>query len=516
MEYNIKLYVHGVPSEGQQIWGPEKSELYVENFYGRKSSVLTLLITEVIPSNGNNSYFYTYLRINDIIGRDGRAGSSYFALTLCMNHLYIDLVNLYNVLDASFNKFIVGSVLKQNESGNYAFISTDFNQHDTLFKGLEKEIIHYLMQFSSNSDFIPSNKVKQVSNGRISQVNILECNHQVAFNQINTTGGLYISPYYPSVQVANLLKQKDTEIETVKQQTKNQITNVKEQCNLQIQKAEKDRDNGIKRVEEKYANSASEISSLKDKLQEVQTNYQKLKSEKTDLERQLINLKQLKLENERKNNEIERLNNLISKIKSHLAGLSEIANCLGVGQVGAEKINTRPKYQKSQSRDRYERYRPSLKHIIIAITSLLILFIGLFCFKGCFTNSDKDFTLNIETEKITENKPSNELENSTIEVIENEPQKVKPLPTISSIKDAYPKIRIDISGISRDNPMKLGADIEYIASLMGLDSDLGGKWESKDFEINGNKITPKKTGDCIINYVFNDTVLKSRTINVKK
>ena len=75
MEYNIKLYVHGVPSEGQQIWGPEKAELYVGNFYGRKSSVLTLLITEVIPSNGNNCYYYTYLRGNDIIGRYGRTGS---------------------------------------------------------------------------------------------------------------------------------------------------------------------------------------------------------------------------------------------------------------------------------------------------------------------------------------------------------------------------------------------------------------------------------------------------------
>ena len=111
MEYSIKLRVHGVPSEGQQIWGADIAESYVENFYGRKSSVLAQLIVEIIPSNGINNYYYTYLRGKDIIGRDGRAGSSYFALTLCMNHLYTDLVNLYNVLDASFNKFIVGSVL---------------------------------------------------------------------------------------------------------------------------------------------------------------------------------------------------------------------------------------------------------------------------------------------------------------------------------------------------------------------------------------------------------------------
>ena len=46
MEYSIKLRVHGVPSEGQQIWGADIAESYVENFYGRKSSVLAQLIVE--------------------------------------------------------------------------------------------------------------------------------------------------------------------------------------------------------------------------------------------------------------------------------------------------------------------------------------------------------------------------------------------------------------------------------------------------------------------------------------
>ena len=518
MEYSIKLRVHGVPSEGQQIWGADIAESYVENFYGRKSSVLAQLIVEIIPSNGINNYYYTYLRGKDIIGRDGRAGSSYFALTLCMNHLYTDLVNLYNVLDASFNKFIVGSVLKQNESGNYSFITSDFNQHDTLFKELEKEIIHYLMQFSSNSDFISSNKVKQVSNGRISQINILECNHQVALSQINANGGVSISPNFPSMQVTNILKQKDIEIATVKRQSENKITNIEEQCNLQIQEAKKDRDNGIKKVEEKYANSASEISSLKDQLQEIQKNYQKLKSDNTDLEKQLQYLKQIKLENERKNTEIERLNNLITKIKSHLASLSEIANCLGVGQLESERPKTKPKYQKSKNthREDNEGYRLNLKHIVIAISSLLILFIGVFCFKGCFLNSEKDLTLKMNNEKISENNTPKELNNSTKEVYEIEQKPENMQPTIKSIKDAYPNMRIDISGISQNKPMKYDSDIKYIASLKGVDGgDLGGEWKSDDFKIEGNQIKPIHNGNCIITYVIYDSILISRTIDVK-
>ena len=524
MKYDIKLYVHGVPSEGQQVWGSVKDgQSYIENFYGRKSSVITQLITENIPLNGNNCCYYTYLRSNDIIGRDGRAGSSYFALTLCMSHLYTDLVNLYNVLDASFNKFIVGSVLKQ-VSGNYAFISSDFNQHDTLFKDLEKEIIHYLMQFSSNSDFLSSGNINKISSGRISNINIFECNSQVAFNQINSNGGISISPYYPSVQVANILKQKDVEIDNVKQQSKNQIADIKEQCNLKIQKAETDRDNGIKKVEEKYANSAAEISSLNNKLQEALTNCQNLKATKEELEKQNNRLKQLKADNERKNEEIERLNNLISKVKSHLTGLSEVANYLGVsvGQVDTE--NTKNKHINQRKTNKKigddEGSKLNIKHIIIAVSSLFVLFIGVLLFKGCFSNSENDLTSTVGKIAYVEEKPLTEIDDSVKKVSKEKPMEKREqfTITVTSLQNLYPKIRIDISGISSTKPMKYESDVKYIASLKGIDKevkDLGGIWESKDFSINGNQITPKHTGGCIINYVINDTVLVSRNINVQ-
>lgn len=523
MEYNIKLYVHGVPPEGQQVWGSVKDgQPYIENFYGRKSSVIAQLITEIIPSNGNKCFYYTYFRGIDIIGRDGRAGSSYFALTLRINHLYTDLVNLYNILDASFNKFIVGSVLR-HVGNNYAFIASDFSQHDTLFKNLEKEIIHYLMQFSTNSDFISSNKINNV-NGRIAQINLFECNHQVAFSQINSNGRISISPYYPSEQIANILKQKDVEIDNVKQQSKNQIADIKEQCNLQIQKAETDRDNGIKKVEEKYANSAAEISSLRNKLQEALTNCQNLKVTNEELEKQINRLKQLKAENERKNEEIERLNNLISKIKLHLTGLSEIANYLGVsvGQVDTEKTKNKHENQRKTNKKigDDEGHKLNIKHIIIAVSSLFVLFISVFLFKGCFSNSDKDLTSNVGKIAFVEEEPLTEIDDSVKEVSKEKPMGKRELFTITvaSLQNLYPNIRIDISGISSTKPMKYESDVKYIASLKGIDKevkDLGGIWESEDFSINGNQITPKHTGRCIINYVINDTVLVSRNIKVQ-
>ena len=62
-----------------------------------------------------------------------------------------------------------------------------------------------------------------------------------------------------------------------------------------------------------------------------------------------------------------------------------------------------------------------------------------------------------------------EFNNSTKEVFEIEQKTENMQPTIKSIKDAYPKMRIDISGISQNKPMKYDSDIRYTASLKGVD-----------------------------------------------
>ena len=46
-------------------------------------------------------------------------------------------------------------------------------------------------------------------------------------------------------------------------------------------------------------------------------------------------------------------------------------------------------------------------------------------------------------------------------------------------------------------------------------SALGGEWKSDDFKIEGNQIKPIHNGNCIITYVIYDSILISRTIDVK-
>ena len=110
MNYDIKSYVHGVP-KGQKLWGAgDADSLYLKNFY-RQFSSPALMLVEVKKFDKDVYTYYTYCRSGNITANDGRAGS-YFAITLRINHYYQDIKNIYNLLDAAYNKFIVGTILK--------------------------------------------------------------------------------------------------------------------------------------------------------------------------------------------------------------------------------------------------------------------------------------------------------------------------------------------------------------------------------------------------------------------
>ena len=101
---NIKLYAHGVPN-GQDIWGNPGADIqYIEAFYGRRSSIPSQVFLEIMKFDGEIYSYYTYFRYGNFQEKEGRSGG-YFALTLRVNYYYVDIQNIYNLLEASFNKY---------------------------------------------------------------------------------------------------------------------------------------------------------------------------------------------------------------------------------------------------------------------------------------------------------------------------------------------------------------------------------------------------------------------------
>lgn len=100
---------------GQGTWGVENFDTnYIETFYGRKSNVPVQMFVEVRRFASSTYCYYTYFRIGNVYDNTGRAGS-YFALTIRINYYYADIQNIYNLLDAAYNKFIIGSIVDVNE-----------------------------------------------------------------------------------------------------------------------------------------------------------------------------------------------------------------------------------------------------------------------------------------------------------------------------------------------------------------------------------------------------------------
>lgn len=226
--YNIKLYAHGVPN-GQSIWGKLDTDAqYIETFYGRKSSVPSQMLVEVMQFDGKTNSYYTYFRHGNFQDNGGRPGG-YFALTLRINHYYRDIQNIYNLLEAAFNKFIIGSVLEQTNDG-YRFLISQLNQKDELFKDLENELEHYLMQFSDDKDFIPLGGFKSNGQNECGTINLLEATPSVVIQRVKSTGKISVSPLHPSSKEQQIINECQNKLRTIQNDAKQQIATIKQKA----------------------------------------------------------------------------------------------------------------------------------------------------------------------------------------------------------------------------------------------------------------------------------------------
>lgn len=229
MGLKLNLFVHGVP-KGQKIWGPrEEDRIFIESFYSRKSSIEAQLQVDVIKIGKDVYCYFTYLRSGNILDIDNRQGS-YFALTIRINAFYNDLFNMYSILEASYQKFILGKILK-SEASSSIFLVDDFQQCDNNLKGIEKEIINYLSSFSNSSDFISLDNFAINSKLPYPDINLLECNNKNVYNYIKEKGNISISPFHPTENMRQLKK----DLENANLEAKNKFDVEKRKLEQQIQ-----------------------------------------------------------------------------------------------------------------------------------------------------------------------------------------------------------------------------------------------------------------------------------------
>lgn len=508
MALNINLFVHGVPM-GQKIWGPRGTDQpYLSSFYGPNWDAPELMKVDVMTFGGVTNCYYSLVIGQNVCDSQGREGS-YFALTLKFNAYYADVQNMYNILKATYDKMCVDLCL-QVSNGTTKFTIPDFQSIDDKLKAIEASLLNYISNFSINDDIVALNGLPKNCQPTSKRINLHECTKKVAFDCIKQTGSLMFSPWYLSVGAANTVAKYKAEMQ-------NTIQKAQQEIQLQ-QQASQEKINTItaqsqERIESIKAQSREELASCKEasrkQLEKLDTEHKQkiaqIKEEYTDFEQKMAVLKNEKKELDQKikdykieNDKKEKKNKSLQK---EVTKLSQEINSLRAGA-------TYPLYPEPKKTNRI---------VVCCISFFIVVLVG--CL-GCYiysqseeNNSLKDKIKEMQTEK---KQLEDKLNNCKEKEIATYDEGGKQINSGGQQAVDYSNVKIDIWEFVKGKKTMSPGETCHVSLLGGVDENLG-KWQSKDFDINGNAITPKrgKTGECVLEFVIDGKTIQSRPITVK-
>lgn len=484
MSIDIKLYVHGVPN-GQNIWGnPGTDKPYILAFYGLHNQLEASdqMLVEIRDAMAYYTYIYSDNKLQD---KDGRPGG-YLALTVRINQYYSYIQNIYHLLEAAFNSYIVGHILESTAAGGYRFKIVQFDQENDLLSKLEEEIKNYLINFSSNHDIVPLAGLKSNSSSEYVTINPSDATPQKALDIMKSTGKLSVSAKYPSAKEADIAQKKDSEIQMVKADCQKQITATK---------------NESKTIEDANKNLKKQNDNCVAKINE-------LEATKKDLTGKLA-----------------QINSLTVSYKGH-----------NTGRNIPPETNPTPKQMPYDNHyaQRSKTIRPSMLMLILILCINCVILLKSFD-KGVKEQQTSDPLAGLVEDNIAQStygpdtygtggmedlgniEDTRSMSTDSQKYLDSE----KDPQASASLRSQYPHARIDISGINEatGNYMSVSSGKQYTISIKNGPEDINGEWHcsEEDFDIIGNTIRPKRDGkDLCICYYVNGELFLTRTITVVK
>lgn len=532
MAYNIKLFIHGVPN-GHDVWGnPEADANYIDAFYGRKPNITSQMLLEVMQFGGETNAYYTFFYYNDKIqDYSGRPGG-YFALTLRINYYYADIRNIYNLLEAAFNKYIIGTVLEYTSGGGCRFLVTQFDQAKATFSSLEKELQHYLMQFSSNKDFMLLSGFKTNAQDNCGVINLLEAMPDTMAAYVKSKGKVSVSPLHPSSKEQQIINKMNAELNATTANAQQQISAAQQKAQQDVLAAQKDKEQGIQNVRNEYREADNTIRQLRAQNNKANNDISRLSAQVNELNVKLRDTQSYKARYEESQRKLSEKEKLIENIKNSISDFVGFSEVLGIHS--GDYKGRRNEAKKGGFMSFIRKIHPFTDFFVLFV---LLGIIGVAYFKGSNEKTKPHSTLIADKGgdgTSTEQKQGNHAEDKVAQATSvSEPDipsggdKVNKKEVadvlnlqqnIETLKMQYPEARIDVSNINekKNDYMKVNSDKIYRLSIVKSDPQMSGQWQYKpsEFEIKDNIITPKKSGPCTINYLINGQVYLTKTINV--
>lgn len=518
MAYNIKLFIHGVPN-GHDVWGnPEADANYIDAFYGRKPNITSQMLLEVMQFGGETNAYYTFFYYNDKIqDYSGRPGG-YFALTLRINYYYADIRNIYNLLEAAFNKYIIGTVLEYTSGGGCRFLVTQFDQAKATFSSLEKELQHYLMQFSSNKDFMLLSGFKSNAQDNCGVINLLEAMPDTMAAYVKSKGKVSVSPLHPSSKEQQIINKMNAELNATTANAQQQISAAQQKAQQDVLAAQKDKEQGIQNVRNEYREADNTIRQLRAQNNKANNDISRLSAQVNELNVKLRDTQSYKVRYEESQRKLAEKEKLIEKIKNSISDFTGLSEMLGI----------RNEEKKDGFMAFVRKIHPFTDFFVMLV---LLAIIGVAHYKSRDEVNKPDTPLIISGGGESASPDINQINSagSTIAqatgVTESVPSNVENAPgkdvdEINALKVKFPKARIDVSNINEsiESYMKVGSGKIYTLSIQNTDTQLSGEWDydSTAFDVNDNIITPKKSGSHTIYYKINGQEYLRKIINVKE
>lgn len=499
MGLNINLFVHGVPM-GQKIWGPKgEDERYLSSFYGPKWDTPEVMKVDVMTFGGSTQCYYSFVKGQNVCDSQGRAGA-YFALTIRINAFYADVLNMYNILKAVYDKMCVGLCVQEN-NGSTKYMLADFQSIDGKLKEIEKHILNYISEFSVGEDIISLSGFASNSQASVQAVNLFECNKKVAFDIIKQIGKLSVSPCYLSSAAAKTVAQYKAEVQTTIQKAQQEISISQKSAQDKIESITRKSQEELREVQEQSRirleqtkeENEKQIANIRQEYQEVDTKIDTLKRTIKERENEVSDWQS---RCRQKDKEINGCNAAVLTLQQTVNKLQNDLNF--VRRRGNTPIMPEPKRVNWM--------------IVGCVSFFIVLLVGVLSFfVKRYTNSNKE-TIKQLNEKVTQLTTENDSLKNTAVAIDDSPQFTLPKGFDCS------KIAIDISEFNKNKQTILRGETCSI-SLKGVTaSDLQGDWFSNGLDIHNGTIKVKdgyEGSTCTLSYVLGNVTITSREINIQ-
>lgn len=480
---NAELIFSGVP-KGEDYWGPQNDQIYFSTFYNGNKYEGNRFLVEVRRSGDKTYSYYSYLKSNtsDFENRSG----GYFCMSLRLDMLCLDVVNLYHFMDLIFNKFVNNNFLIQT-SNILRYQITNFGQKQNDIQLCQSNLIELIQNYMTGNDFVAFDESFKVTKTVVPEFNFNDCTKDNVLAAIKKNAAIICS--------STALLQRE---QIAQQSFDSRLTSAT--------KAKED-----------------EISNLKNEHQTIKTQYTQLQTEITQLRGEIE-----KLNNEIKQKDAEiKQNSLRQNVSQIVSQIKDPINKLASFTEQSFQDHKKGTQKKEQEQSSF--LETIVKWIIPVLNFLVLLGIGAYLFFGFGAKSNsndnssllsqisQDVKTLISHNNVNKSEESLSEGNNATKSTTNETQRQNNADNQdNNTSYDFSRVNIDIREYSGSGPLTLGKTYHVTVK----NNPCEGEWEIDNMQYenktsNSIDIIPNNRGNVVISYYINYQLAKSRQLTVE-